>query len=44
MQRVQSSADISAYECSDGATTLQSMSSLILLIASLIMIGIGRLQ
>jgi hypothetical protein len=42
MQRSQSTADITQYECNEnGARNLQVISNLILLIASLILIGAG---
>ena len=43
MQRAASTADISQYECSeDGAIRLHMVSNMILLIASLLMIGTGK--
>ena len=43
MQRAASTADISQYECSeDGAIKLHMVSNMILLIASLLMIGTGN--
>ena len=37
-----SSADISTYGCGDGSRKLQILASIILLIASLVMIGTGN--
>ena len=43
MNRAPSNADISQYECSeDGAIRLHMVSNMILLIASLVMIGTGK--
>ena len=43
MQRAASTADISQYECSeDGAIRLHMVSNMILLVASLLMIGTGN--
>jgi hypothetical protein len=43
MQRANSSADISTYGCGDGSRKLQILASIVLLVASLVMIGTGDL-